>query len=154
MAPNRFMKAKVFDDAWYKALIFHVQTKMENGKFLLFFEWKKPSLECVQNFQYLLPWQYTILMCFKRIEIANGAESRCRCWIALKMYQTINDHRDDGFSNRFSRLSSEKSTKLSKCKPRGRNDVSASLSASRFAEDSRRRFHRGVRVSDTAAAPQ
>ena len=38
MAPNRFMKAKVFDDAWYKALIFHVQTKMENGKFLLFFE--------------------------------------------------------------------------------------------------------------------
>ena len=31
------MIAKVSDDAWYKRLLFHVQTKMENVKILLFF---------------------------------------------------------------------------------------------------------------------
>ena len=56
MAPNRFIKANVSGDAQYKGLLlFHVQTKMENGKILPFLFMKKPSLEYVQNFQYPLP---------------------------------------------------------------------------------------------------
>ena len=49
------MKIKVSDDACYIELSFHVQIEMENGKFLLSFLMKKPSLKRVQNFPHQFP---------------------------------------------------------------------------------------------------